>query len=74
MDIKKTPWARIDAHVCCTCEYWGGERDLDFRNQKLMYIQVQYIPQGKCAGARPGVLMSYSNYGCSSYKKWHKLP
>ena len=44
--IQKTPvpefqWKQA---ICCTCEYWGGERDLDFQTAKLMYVRAQYNP------------------------------
>ena len=30
MAVQKTPWTRVNAKVCCTCEYWDGERELQF--------------------------------------------
>ena len=60
--------------ICCTCEYWGGERDLDFQNAKLMYVRAQYYPQPQCAGARMNTAQGPTNRACPAYKRWHKLP
>ena len=60
--------------ICGTCEYWGGERTLDFQNNKLMYIQAQYYPQPKCAGAYMDTSQGSANRACAAYKRWHKLP
>ena len=74
--IQKTPvpefqWKQA---ICCTCEYWGGERDLDFQNARLMYVRAQYCPQPKCAGARMNTAQGPTNRACPAYKRWHKLP
>ena len=73
---QKTPvpeyWWR--QNICCTCEYWGGERELDFRNATLMYVQAQFNPPAKCAGARLNTIQFPTNRACHAYKRWHKLP
>ena len=73
--VQKTPvpefWWR--QNICCTCEYWGGERELDFRNVKLFHILAQFNPQPLCAGARRGTIQSPTNRACPAYKRWHKL-
>ncbi|MBE6375778.1 MAG: hypothetical protein E7050_04860 [Lentisphaerae bacterium] len=60
--------------ICASCEYWGGERSLDFQNAKLMYVQAQYCPQPKCAGALMNTSQAPTNRACPAYKRWHKLP
>ena len=50
MPMPEFQWRQ---ELCGTCEYWGGERELDFRNAQLMYVQAQICPQPRCAGARP---------------------
>lgn len=66
---------RFDRKLCCCCEYWNGERELEFKNGRLYAIQAQTSPQGRCL-ARSNVLMSYANNAesCKAYKRWHKLP
>ena len=77
MAVQKTPWTRVNAKVCCTCEYWDGERELQFLpGVRLNAILAQFNPQGRCT-AKMNCLMSYSNPGaayCPTYKRWHKLP
>lgn len=77
MAVQKTPWTRVNAKVCCTCEYWDGERELQFLpGVRLNAILAQFNPQGRCT-AKMNCLMSYSNPGaayCATYKRWHKLP
>ncbi len=60
--------------ICATCEYWGGERELDFQNRKLMYVRAQTCPQPLCAGALGGTSQDPWNRACNAYKRWHKLP
>lgn len=74
--IQKTPipesqWKKS---ICATCEYWGGERELEFQNAKLMNIRAQYSPQPKCAGALMNSSQSPNNQACPAYKRWHKIP
>ena len=73
---QKTPIPEFQwrQEICCTCEYWGGERDLDFQNARLMYVRAQYNPQPKCAGARMNTAQFPTNRACPAYKRWHKLP
>ncbi len=77
MEVKKAAWTRINDKVCCTCEYWNGERELQFLpGIKLNAILAQFNPQGGCF-ARINGLTSYDNPGaayCRTYKRWHKLP
>ena len=77
MAVQKTPWTRVNAKVCCTCEYWDGERELQFLpGVSLNAILAQFNPQGRCQ-AKMNCLMSYDNPGaayCPTYKRWHKLP
>ncbi len=77
MAVQKTAWTRVNAKVCCTCEYWDGERELQFLpGVRLNAILAQFNPQGRCL-AKMNCLMSYSNPGaayCATYKRWHKLP
>ncbi len=61
------------ARICSTCEYWGGERDLDFRGGKLLYVQAQYNPQPRCTGPKLNTSQAATNR-CTEYKRWHKLP
>ena len=71
MPIPEFQWKQS---ICATCEYWGGERDLDFQNARLMYVRAQYCPQPKCAGARMNTSQGPTNRACPAYKRWHKLP
>ena len=71
----KTPWTSWKQKVCCTCEYWDGEREIEFRNSQLWAVQAQCNPQGRCK-ARYNCSMSFSNSAqyCKTYKRWHLLP
>ena len=71
MPIPEFQWKQA---ICATCEYWGGERELDFQNARLMYVRAQYCPQPKCAGARMNTSQGPTNRACPAYKRWHKLP
>ena len=75
--MRKASWTATDAKVCCTCEYWNGERELQFlAGVRLNAILAQENPQGRCF-AKNNCLSSYSNpcaVCCSHYKRWHKLP
>lgn len=74
--MRKTSWTAVNAKVCCTCEYWSGERDLQFLSgTRLNAIIAQENPQG-CCSAKNNCLSSYSNpcaVTCPHYKRWHKL-
>ena len=73
---RKTPMPEFQwrQELCATCEYWGGERELDFRNAQLMYLQAQIYPQPLCAGARMNTGQSPFKRACPAYKRWYKLP
>ena len=73
--MTKTPLpeAHWKQSICATCEYWGGERDLDFQFGRLMYLRAQIIPQAKCAGALKNTCQAPHNHACKFYKRWHKL-
>lgn len=74
MQKAPLPEARWRESICATCEYWGGERELDFQNARLMYLRAQVVPQARCAGALKNTCQSPTNRPCKSYKRWHKLP
>ena len=77
MAVQKASWTQLKRKVCCTCEYWDGERELQFiAGIKLNAILAQYNPQGRCM-AKGNSFTSYGNPGaehCPTYKRWHKLP
>ena len=70
-------WTNLKSPVCCMCEYWIGERELQFTGGvRLNGILAQVIPQGKCQ-AKINCLSGLSNpcaVSCFAYKKWHNLP
>ena len=60
MTVQKTAWTRINDKVCCTCEYWNGERELQFLpGVRLNAILAQFNPQGRCQ-AKMNCLMALS--------------
>lgn len=75
MPLGFAQWTGLDRKVCCTCEYWNGQRELDFKYNRVYAVLAQSTPQGRCF-AKGNVLMSFGYSGdcCGSYKRWHKLP
>ena len=77
MSSQKALWTNLTSPVCCMCEYWIGERELQFiGGVRLNGILAQVIPQGKCQ-AKNNCLCGFGNpcaVSCFAYKKWHKLP
>lgn len=60
---------------CCTCDYWGGERDAD------IYTKYAYTPtpstKGQCkcqqAPSRKQQMPANMGVSCSFYKKWGQV-
>lgn len=76
MNIAMAGVTRLDSKVCCFCEYWDGQRSLEFRMGTLYAVQAQYNPQGRCS-VRNNSHMSFNNdfaERCPAYKRWHQLP
>ncbi len=76
MATQLATWTKYNENVCCTCEYWNGERELNFiPGQKLYAIMAQCVPPGKCA-ARNNITTLYCDLRttCKTYKRWHMLP
>ena len=60
MAVQKASWTKINDKVCCTCEYWNGERELQFLAGTRLNAILSY--------SNPGAAY------CPTYKRWHKLP
>ncbi len=75
MPLNVAQCTRVNDKICATCEYWIGERNLEFKNNMLYAILVGTKLQGRCGGHQ-NVLMTYSNPAnhCKMYKRWHMLP
>ena len=56
MPLGFAQWTGLDRKVCCTCEYWNGQRELDFKYNRVYAVLAQSTPQGRCF-AKGNVLM-----------------
>ena len=61
--------------ICCTCEYWDGERELSIHCAKIYGVIARFNPQGRCP-IKGNTLAGYAQSAkyCKEYKKWHMLP
>lgn len=66
-----TPDVRVERKLCCTCQYWRGERWYDARMRRVHY-ELSSSPD-PCAMnfRRPG---SYEASACRGYLRWCELP
>ena len=65
-----TTW--FEKEICVTCQYWQGERSLEFRSSKLYGIRHQ-DKQGR-SPVKDNVLRNGQMPKCLQYKRWVELP
>ncbi len=63
---------RVDKVCCATCQYWDGERRLEFQNKKPYLVKFELSERAICPSDR-NMKTGTHGTGCRSYKRWNDL-
>ncbi len=65
---------RADANkeYCATCQYWDGDREIEFIAGKPKYIKYEGGANPRCPAVRT-TRYATSGINCRSYKRWNAI-
>ncbi len=63
-------WRGVGDKACLTCQYWTGERELEFSCRKPYRVVTEQC-NAKCQCRKSNTSMCYT---CRDWRKWIELP